>query len=56
MTRQQLKRMLLWQMNRISLIGIVLGGLIGYGIGRMAAGAVMDAFAEGISSFYKPAG
>ena len=47
MTRQQLKRMLLWQMNRISLIGIVLGGMIGYGIGRMAAGAVMDAFAEG---------
>ncbi len=56
MTRQQLKRMLLWQMNRISLIGIVLGGMIGYGIGRMAAGAVLDAFAEGISSFYKPAG
>lgn len=56
MTRRQLRRMLLWQMNRIALIGILLGGTSGYGIGRMAAGSVMESFADGIASFYKPAG
>ncbi len=56
MTRRQLKRMLLWQMNRIALLGIVLGGSVGYAVGRMAAGTVLNAFADGIVAYYRPAG
>lgn len=56
MTCRQLRRMLMWQMNRIALIGIGLGSVIGYGIGWAAAEPVLDSFADGISIFYKPAG
>ncbi len=56
MTCRQLRRMLSWQMNRIALIGIAAGGTVGYLIGRAASGAVLGAFADGISVYYKPAG
>lgn len=56
MTKRQLNRMLLWQMNRVALFGIALGGSAGYVVGRMAAGAVLEAFADGIAAYYKPAG
>lgn len=56
MSCKQLRRMLLWQMNRIAAIGIIIGGAVGYGIGLAASGAVLGAFAEGVISFYKPAG
>lgn len=56
MTRRQLKRMLLWQMNRIALTGVVLGGVVGYGIGRLSAVAVLEAFADRIAAYYKPVG
>ncbi|MDE6847488.1 MAG: hypothetical protein K2J99_17210 [Lachnospiraceae bacterium] len=56
MSCKQLRRMLSWQMNRIAAIGIAIGGIVGYGIGLAASGAVLGAFAEGVSSYYKPAG
>lgn len=56
MSCKQLRRMLSWQMNRIAAIGIVIGGIVGYGIGLAASGAVLGAFAEGVASYYKPAG
>lgn len=56
MTRRQLKRMLLWQMSRIALTGVVLGGVVGYGIGRLSAVAVLETFADRIAAYYKPAG
>ncbi|MDE7276000.1 MAG: ABC transporter permease, partial [Lachnospiraceae bacterium] len=40
MTAGQLRRMLFYQMNRISLWGSVIGSLIGYGIGRFASSEI----------------
>ncbi len=56
MTAGQLRRMLFYQMNRISLWGIVIGSLIGYGIGRFASREIVAGFAEGIAMYYQPAG
>lgn len=56
MTSGQLRRMLSWQMNRIALTGIAIGGAAGYVIGRAASGAVIGNMAEGIASYYEPAG
>lgn len=56
MSCKQLGRMLSWQMNRIAAIGILIGGVAGYSIGRAASGAVLGAFADGLASYYKPAG
>jgi len=56
MTAAQLGRMLFYQMNRISLWGIVVGSLVGYGVGRLASGKIVAGFAEGIAMYYQPAG
>lgn len=56
MTAGQLRRMLFYQMNRISLWGIVIGSLAGYGIGQFASRKIVAGFAEGIAMYYKPAG
>lgn len=56
MTSLQLRRMLLWQMNRIALLGIITGGIAGYIIGRGVGAALVESFAEGIVSYYQPAG
>lgn len=56
MTAGQLRRMLFYQMNRVSLWGIAAGGLIGYGIGQFAARKIVEAFADGIAMYYQPAG
>lgn len=55
-TSRQLRRMLLWQMNRIAFCGIILGGLAGGIIGRTASGKIVAAFAENIAMYYQPAG
>lgn len=56
MTAGQLRRMLFYQMNRISLWGIAIGSLIGYGIGQFASRKIVAGFAEGIAMYYQPAG
>lgn len=56
MTAGQLRRMLFYQMNRISLWGIVIGSLTGYGIGWFASRKIVAGFAEGIAMYYQPAG
>ena len=56
MSSKQLRRMLLWQMNRIACYGIVIGGLTGCMIGRTASGKIVESFAENIAMYYEPAG
>ncbi len=56
MTSRQLGRMLFYQMNRISLWGIVIGSLVGYGVGQFASRKLVAGFAEGIAMYYQPAG
>ncbi len=56
MTSGQLRRMLSWQKNRIAFFGIVIGGLAGYGVGRLAGKKLVDTFADGIAAYYQPAG
>lgn len=56
MSSRQLRRMLLWQMNRIAFLGIAAGGLAGCIIGQTASGKIMEAFAENIAAYYQPAG
>lgn len=56
MTAGQLKRMLFYQMNRISLWGIGIGSLTGYGVGWFASRKIVAGFAEGIAMYYRPAG
>lgn len=56
MTAGQLRRMLFYQMNRISLWGIVIGSMIGYGVGQFASRKIVAGFAEGIEMYYQPAG
>ncbi|MBD5450859.1 MAG: FtsX-like permease family protein [Lachnospiraceae bacterium] len=56
MSSRQLRRMLLWQMNRIAFYGIVIGGLAGSIIGQTASGQIVGTFAENIAMYYQPAG
>ncbi|MDE7133037.1 MAG: ABC transporter permease [Lachnospiraceae bacterium] len=56
MSSRQLRRMLLWQMNRIAFYGIVIGGLAGSIIGQTASGQIVSTFAENIAMYYQPAG
>ncbi len=56
MSSKQLRRMLLWQMNKIACYGIALGGLAGCIIGRTAAVKITEAFAENVAMYYQPAG
>lgn len=56
MSSKQLRRMLLWQMNRIACYGIVIGGLTGCMIGQTASGKIVESFAENIAMYYEPAG
>lgn len=56
MTSRQLRRMLLWQMNRIALFGILAGGMVGCVVGRAVSGKIVPMFADGIAMFYQPAG
>lgn len=56
MSSKQLRRMLLWQMNRIACYGIVIGGLTGCMIGQTASGKIVETFADGIAMYYQPAG
>lgn len=55
MSSKQLRRMLLWQMNRIAFWGIVVGGLIGCIIGQTASDKIVAAFADNIAMYYQPA-
>ncbi|MDE6387951.1 MAG: ABC transporter permease [Lachnospiraceae bacterium] len=55
MSSKQLRRMLLWQMNRIAFWGIVLGGLTGSIIGQTASGKIVAVFAENMAMYYQPA-
>lgn len=56
MTSRQLRRVLSWQMNRIAFLGIAVGGLAGYGIGRIAGEKLVNAFADEVAGYYQPAG
>lgn len=56
MTAGQLRRMLFYQMNRIAAWGIVIGGLVGYSVGRFAGRSIVLRFAEGIAMYYQPVG
>ncbi|MBD5487159.1 MAG: FtsX-like permease family protein [Lachnospiraceae bacterium] len=56
MSSRQLRRMLLWQMNRIAFYGIIIGGLAGSIIGQTASGQIVSTFAENIAMYYQPAG
>lgn len=56
MSSKQLRRMLLWQMNRIACYGIVIGGLTGSMIGQTASGKIVESFADNIAMYYEPAG
>lgn len=56
MSSKQLRRMLLWQMNRIACYGIAIGGLTGSMIGQTASGKIVESFADNIAMYYEPAG
>lgn len=56
MSSKQLRRMLLWQMNKIACYGIAIGGLSGCIIGQTASGKIVSSFAENIAMYYEPAG
>lgn len=56
MSSKQLRRMLLWQMNRIACYGIAIGGLTGSMIGQTASGKTVESFADNIAMYYEPAG
>jgi len=56
MTSKQLRRMLFIQMNRIAMIGIVVGSIIGFLIGDISGKVIIRYFMDGISGYYQPAG
>lgn len=56
MSSKQLRRMLLWQMNKIACYGIAAGGLAGGIIGQTASGKIVASFAENIAMYYEPPG
>ncbi len=56
MTSKQLKGMLLFQMNRIALTGIAVGGLAGFLIGSISGKMIVPVFMDGISGYYQSAG
>ena len=56
MSSKQLRRMLLWQMNKIACYGIAIGGLTGCMIGQTASGKIVEIFADNLAMYYQPAG
>ena len=53
MTSKQLRRMLFIQMNRIAMIGIVVGSIIGFLIGDISGKVIIRYFMDGISGYYQ---
>ncbi len=56
MTSEQLRRMLLVQMNRIALAGIAAGSCIGFLVGSISGETIISLFADGVAGYYQPAG